>query len=156
MLRRAIEAHRPPQAFLWCAIVWLIVGLGLALATLAGEPFGPAAVYVLLVGWIGQMVNGHLYHIGVRLIATMARGDDDETSPGELLKEPLTWISFITFQIAVACGAGGLLWGEPSMVALAACSGFAGWIVMAVNLALARKCARMPATTLSLLGRVSR
>ncbi|MBC5820751.1 MAG: hypothetical protein GIX01_02015, partial [Candidatus Eremiobacteraeota bacterium] len=62
VLRRASEKHRPPQAFLWAAGMWLLAGLALALDALAGGGCGVAALYVLLAGWIGQMVNGHLYH----------------------------------------------------------------------------------------------
>jgi hypothetical protein len=63
---------------------------------------GAAAALLLLVGWLGQMVNGHLYHIGIRLISTVARGDDDETRLGQLLAAPLSWASFALFQVAVA------------------------------------------------------
>jgi hypothetical protein len=138
VLRRASERHRPPQAFLWAGSVWFLTGLALALYALAGGGSGVAAVYVLLAGWIGQMVNGHLYHIGVRLIATMARGDDDETSPGELLKEPLSWISFSFFQTAIMLGGLGLFLENSPLLEAAACTGFAGWLAMLVNIMGAR------------------
>ncbi|MBC5800222.1 MAG: hypothetical protein GIW94_09665 [Candidatus Eremiobacteraeota bacterium] len=138
VLRRASEKHRPPQAFLWAAGMWLLAGLALALDALAGGGCGVAALYVLLAGWIGQMVNGHLYHIGIRLIATMARGEEDETPPGELLKEPLSWVSFSTFQTAILIGGLGLFFEDSSLVELAACSGFAGWLAMLVNIVGAR------------------
>jgi hypothetical protein len=63
----------------------------LSLSVLAGAPWGADAVYVLLIGWIGPMVNGPLCHIGIRLIAAMVRGDEDQTRPGELLVSPLSW-----------------------------------------------------------------
>lgn len=49
---------------------------------------------------------GPLYHnhIGIRLIAAMVRGDEDQTRPGELLVSPLSWASFVCFQAAVATG----------------------------------------------------
>ena len=139
VLRRATVPHRPPQAFAGIAVLWLLVGLGLADATLANAPTGAAAIYVLLVGWTGQMVNAHLYHIGIRLIATMARGDDDETRPGELLAAPLSWSSFALFQAAVAAGAIALLAGDARTMGAAALSGLAGWVTMAVNVATARR-----------------
>jgi len=156
VLRRASERHRPPQAFLWVGAVWLLVGLALALDALAGGHSGVTAVFVLLVGWIGQMVNGHLYHIGVRLIATMARGEDDETSPAELLSEPLSWFSFGCFQTAIVVGGLGLFFVNSSLMEVAACSGFAGWIAMAVNIVVARNRAIVaprvgPASMISLI-----
>jgi len=157
VLRRATQPHRPPQAFLWGGAVWLLVGLTLALSALVDGHSGAAAVYVLLVGWIGQMVNGHLYHIGIRLLATMARGDDDETRPGELLTEPLSWVSFGLFQAAVAAGAAGLLLETAALLETGALCGVAGWLAMAANVIIARHRAiaeRPPPTpppTLSLL-----
>jgi len=139
VLHRASQPHRPPQAFLWGSAVWLLVGLALALSALVGGQAGAAAVYVLLVGWIGQMVNGHLYHIGIRLLATMTRGDDDETRPGELLTEPLSWVSFGLFQAAVAAGAAALLLETAALLETGALCGVAGWLAMAVNVIIARR-----------------
>lgn len=139
ILRRATVQHRPPQAFIGAAAIWLVVGLALAMASLATAPTGAAAIYVLLVGWIGQMVNAHIYHIGVRLIATMARGDDDETRPAELLLEPLSWGSFFFFQAAVAAGAIALLFDFSHLLAAAALCGFAGWFIMLGNVTSARQ-----------------
>jgi hypothetical protein len=144
VLRRATISHRPPQAFLWAGAVWLIVGLALGMSVLAGQPWGAALLYILLVGWIGQMVNGHLHHIGVRLIATMARGDEDETQPGDLLALPLSWASFAFFQAAVAGGGMALALGVPHLLAAAALSGLSGWIVMLVNVAIATRRAKSP------------
>ncbi len=155
-LSRARVAHRPPQAFVGTAAIWLVVGIVLAIGTLGGAPWAMAATFVLLVGWLGQMVNGHIYHIGIRLIATIARGDDDETSPRELLATPLTWLSFAAFQIAVALGGTSLVLAAPELLAVAALAGLLGWIAMMVNIALAiGRAARAPATqdplTISLL-----
>lgn len=149
ILRRATVSHRVPQAFFWAAAAWLIAGLALAMGALAGRDSAPAALYVLLVGWIGQMVNAHLYHIGIRLMVTMVRGDDDETRPGELLAQPLSWLSFALFQVAVIAGGVGSLRGASPFVAVAACSGLAGWAVMAANIAVARKRAMSGASHIS-------
>jgi hypothetical protein len=142
VLRRATVTHRPPQAFVAVAVLWLIVGLGFGVAFLAGVPCGPVIVYVLVIGWIAQMVNGHIYHVGIRLIATMARGDDDETRPEALLVLPLSWISFGLFQIAVAGGAAARLLVAPQLLQVAAAAGLAGWVAMMTNIALAARRAR--------------
>jgi hypothetical protein len=158
VLRRATVTHRPPQAFLAAGAVWFLTGLALAIGMLAGQPWGPAAIYVLLTGWIGQLVNAHIHHIGVRLIATIARGDDDETQPSELLTAPLSWATFGLFQCAVAAGAVGLGKQTPPLLEAAALLGFAGWLTLVANIAVAANRARRPQppldsrATISLLG----
>jgi uncharacterized protein (DUF2249 family)/CRP-like cAMP-binding protein len=139
VLRRASVPHRPPQAFAGAAAIWFVVGIALALAAFGNVPTGPSAIYVLLVGWIGQMTNGHVYHIGVRLIATMARGDDDETRPGELLAGPLSWGSFFLFQAAVSLGAIALSLDFAHLLAAGALCGCGGWLLMAANIITARR-----------------
>jgi hypothetical protein len=158
VLLRATVKHRPPQAFLAAGALWLVVGFALGLAVLAGAPVGPAIIYVLLVGWVGQMVNAHIHHIGVRLIATIARGDDDETRPGELLATPLSWACFALFQFAVAAGAIALIADAPQLLAAAALAGLVGWLTLMANVAFAANRARQPQlppdprATISLLG----
>ena len=142
VLRRATVTHRPPQAFLAVATMWLLVGLAFGGAYLAGVPCGPVVVYVLVVGWIAQMINGHIYHIGIRLVATIARGDDDETPPGDLLVLPLSWISFGLFQLAVAGGVAARMLATPTLLTIAATAGLAGWLVMMTNVAIAVRRAR--------------
>ena len=142
ILRRTTVRHRPPQVFVGAAAFWLIVGLVLAVGTLAGRDWAVAAVYLLLVGWLGQMVIGHLHHIGIRLIATIVRGDEDETPPETLLTEPLSWGAFILFQAATAVGAAGVLFVDVPLLESAAISGFGGWILMIFNVATAIRRAR--------------
>jgi hypothetical protein len=142
IVRRATTPHRPPQAFVVASIVWLVAASALGLAMLLGAPCAPAFVFVLLVGWIGQMINAHMLHIGVRLIATVVRGEDDETRPGVLLDARLSWIAFAGMQLAVALGAAGLLADAPAVTATGACIGFVAWCSMIVNAATAVRCAR--------------
>ncbi|HZO94211.1 MAG TPA: hypothetical protein VFB22_10645 [Candidatus Baltobacteraceae bacterium] len=154
VLGRATVPHRPPQAFVGAALLWLCTGVVLAAGALRGAPTGAAAIYVLLAGWVGQMVNAHLYHIGIRLVSTMARGEDDETRPAELLSLPLTWATFAAFQLAVALGVAGILAHDDALVAAAGACGFAAWLAMCANVLLARQRAALPppATLISLLG----
>ena len=158
ILRRATVTHRPPQAFLAAGLLWLIAGLALTIGALAGQPWGAAAAFVVLIGWTGQLVNAHIHHIGVRLIATIARGEDDETQPGELLTTPLSWTSFVLFQLAVAAGGIALVAGLPPLLGTAAVTGLAGWLTLVANIASAAKRARQPLplpdprATISLLG----
>lgn len=105
VLRRATVRHRPPQAFLVAAAVWLVAAFILGVCALGGEHWGPAFIYVAFIGWLGQIVNANLHHIGIRLLATAFRGDDDETRPDDLLSPTLSWTTFVLFQTAVILGA---------------------------------------------------
>ncbi len=153
VLRRATVPHRPPQAFLAASTLWLAVAFGLGIGVLRGFALSAAFVYVGTIGWLGQMVNANLHHIGVRLLATAFRGDDDETGPGELLCAALSWATFVLFQAAVVLGAVGLLAGVPGPLAAAACAGFAGWTALLANALHAGCRASRPPAALSLLNR---
>ncbi len=151
VLRRATVRHRPPQAFLAAAALWLAAAFVVLVGALLGSPWWPVCIYLVLIGWIGQMVNGHLHHIGVRLISTVFRGDDDETRPEELLAPSLSWTAFGAFQVALILGAAGLLGGSSSLLASAGVAGLAGWAVMVANAAGAVRRASRPPPVISLL-----
>jgi len=144
VVMRAPEPHRPPQAFLAAAALWLIIAALLGVGASAGKPWSSAFVFVGLVGWMGQMVNGHLHHIGVRLMATMARGDDDETLPAALLSPHASWLCWGLFQAAVALGVVGLLLASPLTVRVAASFGACGWLTMVANACIAWRRATEP------------
>ncbi len=147
ILIRATESHRPPQAFMAAAIVWLFLAVALGAATIAGRQLSFAYGFVILIGWIGQMVNAHTFHIGTRLIATVYRGDDDETRPEHLLDRRLTWASFGLFQTAVASIVCGLALNSAVLVDCGAAAGIAAWLAMLLNLIIARARARRPAAS---------
>lgn len=144
ILIRSSVPHRPAQLLAACAIAWLAAGVVCGIGTLAGRPWGEAAVVMIAAGWAGQMVNAHLYHIGVRLISTIVRGDEDETRPIALLQPRLTWYSAIVFQIAVGLLAAASLNNADGLAARSGLFGMTAWIAMAVNMALAaRRAARI-------------
>jgi len=138
ILRRATVAHRPPQAFVGAAICWLLIVLALGAGVLQGRPWQSAYAFALLAGWIGQMVNAHIHHIGIRLLSTIYRGEDDETQPGELLEARLSWFSFFAFQIAVAIVTAALIRSDAGLAARGAVFGLAAWTAMAANIFAAR------------------
>ncbi|HEY2476399.1 MAG TPA: hypothetical protein VGI19_16585 [Candidatus Cybelea sp.] len=138
VIARATVPHRPPQAFIAAAITWLLVALAFGASALAGYKTALAFGFVILVGWIGQMVNAHIFHIGTRVIATVYRGEDDETQPEELLDQRLEWAAFACFQGAIILVALGLWLGYAPPVAIGAIAGGAGWLAMIANLNLAR------------------
>lgn len=142
VLRRSTNPHRPPRAFVAAALTWLAVAIALGAGVLFGRPWQAAYVFVVLMGWVAQMVDAHIFHIGVRLLATIYRGDDDETPPIELLDPRLAWTAFALFQLAVAAITAGLLVPSPNACAIGAILGFCGWIVTIVAMAAARRAAR--------------
>lgn len=134
ILARARVPHRPPQAFLAASGLYFLGAALVGVAVLAGRAeWAPAYAYLALIGWLGQMVNGHLYHIGVRVLATVARGEDDETRPGELLAAPLSWASWAALQAAVVVGTGALMAGAGTALAAAGGLGLVGWAMMGAN-----------------------
>jgi hypothetical protein len=134
MVKRAREPHRPPQAFIATAGIYLVLAAGLGVGVALGHAeWQPAYVFLALAGWLGQMVNGHVHHIGVRLLATMVRGDEDETEPIDLLSPMLSWGAFIASQVAVVGGAVALLAGVPLLLQVSALVGFLGWALMGAN-----------------------
>lgn len=142
MLRGARNPHRPPQAFVAAAACWIVVSVALGFAGLLDVRLGPAFVFVLLTGWLGQMVVGHLHHIGIRLLATVARGEEDETRPIQLLDARLSWFTFVTLQCAVIAGAAGTAAHAPDLLRLSALLGLAGWCALSANVAVAWRTAR--------------
>jgi hypothetical protein len=141
IVRRASNPHRAPQAFVVFSILWLVVAFVLAAAAIGAgrSEYVAAMLYLALVGWAGQMLNGHLHHIGVRVLATMVRGDEDETRPIELLSAPLSWLAFASLQAAVGVGAVALVARSHPWLAAAAISGFCGFVAMSANVAVARR-----------------
>ncbi len=145
IVRRATVPHRPPQAFVVASILWLVVATLLGFGLLLGKPWGNAYVFVMLIGWIGQMVNAHFLHIGVRLIATVIRGDDDETRPAPLLDARFSWLAFASMQAAIGLCCYGLLTGAANAVVCGAASGMVGWLSLVANAIVASRRARIPA-----------
>jgi hypothetical protein len=151
ILLRATNPHRPPQFFVACSVLWFLAALVLGGATLAGKPWQPAYIVALLMGWIGQMVVAHFHHIGIRLVATVYRGEDDETPPQELLDPRFSWLTLAAFQIGIALVVAGLLENKLGPIARGGIFGATGWIAMTVNVAVARARAKALPKTVSLL-----
>ena len=151
VLRRAIGPFTAPRAFLLAAVLWLLCALVLGAGTLNGHPWQLAYGFVLITGWLVQMINAHIYHIGVRVMLTAYRGEDDETRPQTVLDDRLSWISFAAFQLAVASVAVGLLVQNANAVSVGGALGAAGWFSMMANLAVARSRAMQPQPNICLL-----
>jgi hypothetical protein len=133
VLRHATVPHRPPQVLMACALLGALAATLLAVGAALGQPWGLAAVYVALLGWIGSAVLAHVHHIGIRVLLTNLHGEDDETRPEAVLTEPLTWATAVLYELAVVGGAAGLMRASPPLVSAAACAGFAAFALLLVN-----------------------
>lgn len=138
VLARATVRHRPPQAFFGAAALYYVVAAVLGVGVLRGHAdWMGAYAFAALMGWLGQMVLAHLHHIGVRVLATLARGEDDETPPAALLTAGLSWGAFAAFQVAIAGVVLAVLAGRADFVPPLAAVGGLGWVLMSANLARA-------------------
>ena len=88
-----------------CALLAAVTASLLALGAASGQAWASAAIYVALLGWIGSAVVAHVHHIGIRVLLTNVRGEDDETCPGAILFPPLTWATVAVYEAAVILGA---------------------------------------------------
>ncbi|HEY9721264.1 MAG TPA: hypothetical protein V6D47_04575 [Oscillatoriaceae cyanobacterium] len=145
VLRRAQVRHRPPQAFLGCAALYYMVAACLGVGVLLGHAeWMSAYAFAALIGWLGQMVIAHMHHIGVRVLATLARGEEDETPPNALLTAGLSWATFASFELAIAGVVIALLLDRAALVPLFGALGALGWILMSTNFARAWQRANRP------------
>ncbi len=142
VLSHATVAHRPPQVLMACAVLAAITASLLALGAASGQPWAAAAIYLALLGWIGNAVVAHVHHIGIRVLLTNVRGEDDETRPGAVLLAPLTWATVAGYEAAVILGVWGLMRAEFRLVQLAAIIGFVSFLALLLNLTSAYRTAR--------------
>jgi hypothetical protein len=140
-LRSASSRHRLPREFIFASALWLAVAVAYGAVDLFGGAYILPLFFVVLVGWIGQNVNAHLMHVGIRLMATLVIADDDETPPALLLDRRVGVASLILNQLAVACGAIGLTIFEGRLLEAAAIFGICGFATMAFNVVIATKAA---------------
>ena len=133
IIRRASVPHAAVRAFVTASVAWLAVAAVLAVGASRGAPVAGAVVVIALAGWLGQMVNAHLHHIGVRVISTAILGDDDETRPWTLLVPSLSWIAFGAGQVAVLAVAVRAQGGTAAFAWLGGSAGIAALLAMACN-----------------------
>ena len=140
-VREATAKHRLPREFVAASAFWLCVAVAYGVAELLGRGVPSALLFAILVGWIGQNVNAHMMHVGIRLLATLVIGDDDETRPIELLDRRLGIASFVLYQLAVACAISGLTISDGTLLEAAGVLGFVGTLTVLANIASARRAA---------------
>lgn len=129
---RATTPHRPAHIFVASSLVWLVLA---AVAALAG--WYPLAVTIALAGWLGQMINAHLHHLGIRVIATTIAGDENEARPWQLLDMQVGWFTALVDQGAVLALVIGVIAAAPAAFFTAAILGAAGTIAFLFNVRIA-------------------
>ncbi|MBM3269735.1 MAG: hypothetical protein FJZ01_19050, partial [Candidatus Sericytochromatia bacterium] len=143
-LAAARGPHLPPRAYVAAGALYLVATVALGAGTVLGQPWGAAYAFVAIAGWLGQTVNCHLLHIGTRFLATLVRGDDDETPPHDLLEPALSWAAFACYQAAVLAGAGAALLDAPTWAGAAGALGLAGWATFSAGALVAWRRALRP------------
>ncbi|MDQ2993110.1 MAG: hypothetical protein M3R30_09875 [Candidatus Eremiobacteraeota bacterium] len=141
VLGRATVPHRPPQAWMGAAAIWAIVAATLLLLSAFGATFASAGIFVALIGWIGSAILAHIHHIGVRVLLTTLRGEDDETRPGDVLCAPVSWATLGLYQFATLVGAYALCANAPLVLEAAAVAGFLAFLTTAINAVYAHRAA---------------
>jgi hypothetical protein len=145
ILRRATTPHPPVRGFVASSVIWLLVAAAALVGAAWGAPVAAVAVVAALAGWIGQMVNAHLHHIGVRVAITLLRGEEDETRPWEVLDRRLSWAAFAFGQLAVLATVVGIATGNAATLAAAGGCGLVAIGAMAANaVTLRRRASTLP------------
>lgn len=145
IVARATVPHRPPQVLMLAAVLFAIAACLCAVFSLFTAPLAPAAVVAALLGWAGCAVLAHLHHIGVRVVITFIRGDEDETRPWSVLDARLTWTTAIAYLAAAVLATLGAALASGSLFQLAAVLGAIAWIALASNVtAIPRRLAALP------------
>jgi hypothetical protein len=150
---RAVVRHRIPQAFMFAGVVCFVAAAGLVLLTFADPTYLYPAIYLALIGWIGNALLAHMHHIAVRVLVTLHLGDEDETRPGSVLRPVLSTLTFIAYEGAVAVGAAGFFWQDHSLLVAAGIFGEIAFLLMVfhfvlVNANLRRRATRPPGVML--------
>jgi len=131
-VRRAQTPNKPAHAFVTASLAWLIFSAAVALMGAYD-----LAIVSALAGWLGQMVNAHLHHIGIRVVATTFAGDDDETRPWELIDSRLSWTTFALAQVAVALLVIAVATSVSSEYVTSGCAGLGAALTLAANVGIA-------------------
>lgn len=132
-LRNAATPHFVVRAFAGASATWLTVAAIGAVGIAFGVPLAPPIIVIALAGWLGQMVNAHLHHLGVRLLATLIRGEDDETRPWTVLQPQLGGSAWTCAQVAVAATAWRAAGGPGVAAWLGGSAGLAALALMIAN-----------------------
>ena len=142
-----------PHPVLWAWWATGIAGLFASLATGATLFLTDSGisrnlfVYLVLAGWIQPFLLGHLHQIGVRLLATLVRGPEDETPPSRLLSSPHAWGFWALYLSAFTAGLIGIGQQNGTGLEIAGTLGILSAILLFHHLyRMIGRCRNLPAT----------
>lgn len=140
-LRLARAEHRLPREFVAASAFWLLVAIAYGVAGLFGFDASAAMLVALLLGWVGQNINAHMMHVGIRLLATIVISADDETEPRDLLDRRIGVASWILWQLSIAAAVLGVRYSNGALLEAGAIVGFAATLAVLTNIAYAGRTA---------------
>ena len=108
---RSNPVNPVPRRYLISSVFYGMTGAGtLGLFLLLNLPFSNMGVlFIFLMGWLGQFLLAHLYHLGPRLLSILRQGPADFTPPIALLDMRRSLLTFFLYQAGIGLSALTLL-----------------------------------------------
>ena len=102
-LFRSHPVNPVPRRYLISSVFYGMTGGGiLVFFLLLNSPFANMGVlFIFLMGWLGQFLLAHLYHLGPRLLSLLRQGPDDFTPPIALLDMRRSLLTFFLYQTGI-------------------------------------------------------
>jgi len=91
---------------------------------------------VLVLGWLGQFLLAHIYHLGPRLLSILRQGPGDLTPPFALLDKSRTRITFLLYQTGIGVSSCGIMFRGhlPEWIVITGpVAGLAAWISLSIE-----------------------
>ncbi|MHB8543064.1 MAG: hypothetical protein ACYC9S_03540 [Leptospirales bacterium] len=151
LLYRASSPH--PVLWAWWAtgvaglFASLVAGILFLLADFQEAP--DLFVYLAMMAWIQPFLLGHLHQIGVRLLATIVRGPEDQTPPSRLLSDFHAWGFWSLYLSGMLTGLVGVGLQNGVWIEIAGTLGVLSSIILFLHIGrIIRKCRMLPALPL--------
>jgi len=102
ILLRSHPVNPVPRWFLFSSCVSLLLGTGLLLSFERYRQVSLLSLLLIfLLGWLGQFLLAHLYHLGPRLLLILKNGPGDLTPPIALLDPKRSRTTFMLYQVGI-------------------------------------------------------
>ena len=100
---RSHSVNPVPRRYLISSVFYSVTGVSiLALFVLLKLPFSKMGLlFIFLMGWLGQFLLAHLYHLGPRLLSLLRQGPGDLTPPLALLDMRCSLLTFFLYQAGI-------------------------------------------------------
>ncbi|MHB1287120.1 MAG: hypothetical protein ACYCYP_11305 [Leptospirales bacterium] len=100
---RSHPVNPVPRRYLISSVFYSMTGASiLVLFVLLKLPVATMGVlFIFLMGWLGQFLIAHLYHLGPRLLSLLQQGTNDLTPPIALLEMRRSLLTFFLYQAGI-------------------------------------------------------